>query len=202
MYDPALAEHIASHGVRVTDAADHAEPVLPVGGAQGAWRALAEEEAQFERMRASHGETLDHAGRLFNTGVKLMAGSDCGWGYYPFGHFDRELKAMVDAGLTPAQAIQSATLNNAELLCIDDQLGTVEAGKLADVFVVDGDPSADITVLATSPPCFAAASASSNEGNGARPSIPSGRTAGGLEGWQRHRRKRHGNGDGHQDQED
>ena len=93
----------------------------------------AEEEAQYERMKASHGETLDHAGQLFKTGVKLMAGSDCGWGYYPFGHFDRELKAMVDAGLTPTQAIQSATSNNAELLCISDKVGTVDAGKLADL---------------------------------------------------------------------
>ncbi len=76
-----------------------------------------------------------------------MAGSDCGWGYYPFGHFDRELKAMVDAGLTPTQAIQSATYNNAELLGIADKLGTIDEGKLADLIVVDGDPSQDITLI-------------------------------------------------------
>ena len=86
-------------------------------------------------MKASHGETLDHCGRLFKTGVKLMAGSDCGWGVYPFGHFDRELKAMVDAGLTPTQAIESATSNNAELLGISSDVGTVDAGKLADLIV-------------------------------------------------------------------
>ncbi|MDE2969459.1 MAG: amidohydrolase family protein, partial [Chloroflexota bacterium] len=47
----------------------------------------------------------------------------------------------------PTQAIQSATLNNAELLCIDDQVGTVDAGKLADLIVVDGDPSVDIMAI-------------------------------------------------------
>ena len=106
-----------------------------------------EEEAQYERMKASHAETLDHCGRLFKTGVKLMAGSDCGWGVYPFGHFDRELKAMVDAGLTPTQAIESATSNNAELLGVASDIGTVDAGKLADIIVVDGDPSEDIGVI-------------------------------------------------------
>jgi imidazolonepropionase-like amidohydrolase len=77
-----------------------------------------------------------------------MAGSDCGWGVYPFGHFDRELLALVNAGLTPTQAIVAGTSNNAELLGVGDIIGTVEVGKFADLLVVEGDPSQNITDIA------------------------------------------------------
>ena len=148
VYDQALAEHIASHEVRVNPTLQITRSRLFLWEDRKVRGELTpEEEAQYERMKASHAETLDHCGRLFKTGVKLMAGSDCGWGVYPFGHFDRELKAMVDAGLTPTQAIESATSNNAELLGIASDVGTVDAGKLADLIVIDGDPSADITVI-------------------------------------------------------
>ncbi len=148
VYDQALAEHIASHDVRVNPTLQITRSRLFLWEDRKVRGELTpEEEAQYERMKASHGETLDHCGRLFKTGVKLMAGSDCGWGVYPFGHFDRELKAMVDAGLTPTQAIESATSNNAELLGISSDVGTVDAGKLADLIVIDGDPSADITII-------------------------------------------------------
>ena len=54
---------------------------------------------------------------------------------------------MVAAGLTPMQGIQASTRNAAQLLGKLDQLGTVEAGKLADLVVIDGDPIADISVI-------------------------------------------------------
>ncbi len=50
-------------------------------------------------------------------------------------------------GMTPAQAIRSATVNAAELLGVKDSLGSVEAGKLADVVAVPGDPLADVGVM-------------------------------------------------------
>ncbi len=54
---------------------------------------------------------------------------------------------MVEAGLTPLQAIQAGTRNAAQLLGKLDDLGTVEAGKLADLIVVNGDPLADISTI-------------------------------------------------------
>ena len=54
---------------------------------------------------------------------------------------------MVEAGLTPMQGIQASTRNAAQLLGKLDQLGPVEAGKLADLVVIDGDPLADISVI-------------------------------------------------------
>jgi imidazolonepropionase-like amidohydrolase len=60
----------------------------------------------------------------------------------------REMSALVDSGMTPIEVISAATKTNAEILGHIDRLGTIEVGKLADLIVVDGNPLADIDVLA------------------------------------------------------
>jgi len=62
-------------------------------------------------------------------------------------HQSREFKYYVDYGMTPTQAIQTATPVAAELLGMSDSLGSFEAGKIADIIAVSGDPLADITEL-------------------------------------------------------
>ena len=59
----------------------------------------------------------------------------------------REIEWMQQAGMTPMQIIAAATKNGARSCNLQDQTGTLEAGKLADVLVVDGNPLADIQVL-------------------------------------------------------
>ena len=54
---------------------------------------------------------------------------------------------MVKWGMTPAQAIRSATVSAAELLGVQDKVGTIEAGKFADIVAVPGDPLADVGLL-------------------------------------------------------
>jgi imidazolonepropionase-like amidohydrolase len=66
---------------------------------------------------------------------------------YPHGLNAHEFAVMVKLGLTPLQAIQAATVNNADLLGWTDKVGTVEAGKWADIVAVDGDPLVDVTTL-------------------------------------------------------
>ena len=61
-------------------------------------------------------------------------------------------EAVEDAGFDPLTVLRWATVNAAEALGWDDELGTVEVGKKADLLVVDGDPSLDIGVLADTPP--------------------------------------------------
>jgi imidazolonepropionase-like amidohydrolase len=79
-------------------------------------------------------------------GVKIAAGFDAG-GPDSQGKNARELAAMVKRGLTPLEAIQATTINAAELLNWQDQVGALDAGHYADLIAVDGDPLADITLL-------------------------------------------------------
>ncbi|MDE0387020.1 MAG: amidohydrolase family protein, partial [Defluviicoccus sp.] len=58
-----------------------------------------------------------------------------------------ELAHLVEMGLGPMEAIQVSTLGSARLLRLDDRLGSIEEGKLADLVVCDGDPLSDIAVL-------------------------------------------------------
>jgi imidazolonepropionase-like amidohydrolase len=82
----------------------------------------------------------DSISRAIEAGVKIAMGTDSGVG--PHGQNLRELGLMVDAGLTPTQALVSAMQTAAELLGVDDELGTIEQGKLADLVIVAGDPLA------------------------------------------------------------
>ncbi|MBM3925975.1 MAG: amidohydrolase family protein [SAR202 cluster bacterium] len=106
-----------------------------------------EEKAMLEQRRNNHQTRIDHCRRMLDAGVKMIAGSDCGWGHYPFGQFAYELECMTLGGMTPLQAITSATSDAAKALCIDATVGSVAAGKSADLLVVDGDPSSNILDL-------------------------------------------------------
>jgi len=66
---------------------------------------------------------------------------------FPVSQGVRELGLLVEAGMTPMQAIQAGTSLNAELLGWRDRVGSVEVGKLADIIAVAGDPVLDLTVL-------------------------------------------------------
>src|SRR5262245_25546184 len=83
--------------------------------------------------------------KLFDAGVKLAFGTDTGPPTRFQGFFEhRELELMVQAGLTPAQALQIATLNSAECLRTEKDMGTLAKGKRADLIVLDADPLENI----------------------------------------------------------
>jgi imidazolonepropionase-like amidohydrolase len=83
--------------------------------------------------------------RAYKAGVPILFGTDTGVG--PHGSNAREFQFMVEAGMPAMAAIKSATIQPAKFLGIDDKLGSVQAGKLADLIAVPGDPLTDITVL-------------------------------------------------------
>jgi imidazolonepropionase-like amidohydrolase len=81
-------------------------------------------------------------------GIKTMLGSGADGSTFAHGTQALEFEALVKyAGLTPAQAIQSGTIINAEALGWQNQIGSIEEGKYADLVAVSGDPLADITEL-------------------------------------------------------
>ena len=95
------------------------------------------------KMVAVHQATFQ---RALKAGVKIAFGTDVGgfsWDINPAVQF----KSMVKLGMAPAQAIKSATIDAAELLGWQDQIGSLEVGKFADIVVVPGNPLEDITNL-------------------------------------------------------
>ena len=90
-------------------------------------------EVQRENFRRAH-----------QAGVRMVYGTDAG--IYPHGDNARQFAVMVRYGMTPAQAIQSATINAADALGRND-LGAIEAGRLADIVAVPGNPAQDVTAL-------------------------------------------------------
>jgi imidazolonepropionase-like amidohydrolase len=98
-----------------------------------------------ERLQAFIPRNLETTRRAFKAGVKIAMGSDAI--YTMFGENTRELGWFVKAGMTPEQALQTATGNAAKLLGKETELGALAPGYLADLVAVDGDPLADINVV-------------------------------------------------------
>ena len=84
-------------------------------------------------------------GRAYRAGVKIAFGTDSGVSAH--GDNAREFTLMINGGMTPMEAIQSATRVTAELLGIEADVGTIEAGKWADLIAVGADPLADVAAL-------------------------------------------------------
>jgi imidazolonepropionase-like amidohydrolase len=87
----------------------------------------------------------DTFARALKAGVRIAFGTD--QGVAPHGDNGKEFVYMVEAGMTPMAAIKSATAEASKLVSLEKELGTVEAGKLADLVAVPGDPIADINVM-------------------------------------------------------
>jgi hypothetical protein len=114
---------------------------------QSYWPDVAESTrgADLESERALCRLRTAQVGMMARRGVPLLGGSGAGWPWVIWGFsLHEELKLLVEAGLTPLQALQTATLNPARYLGASDSLGTVAAGKLADLVLLAGNPLDDI----------------------------------------------------------
>lgn len=87
--------------------------------------------------------------KAYDEGVRIISGSESGFALTPYGHWHaREMQVFVqELGLSELEAITTATKNGAWTMRMEDELGTIEVGKLADVLVVDGDPTTNISML-------------------------------------------------------
>jgi imidazolonepropionase-like amidohydrolase len=86
--------------------------------------------------------------RARDLGIRMCPGGDFGFAWCPHGEYAKDIQVFVDViGYTPLEAIRCATLWGAQLMRMADRIGSLEAGKLADLVVVDGDPLRDIAVL-------------------------------------------------------
>ncbi len=128
---------LAGHGAPVTD-------VLP--GASRLPRTLAR---LYASMPAGRGRPLTDSlallARAVDAGLTVVAGTDKG---VPGFSLARELALYVQGGMTPMQALQTATLMPARAMGLEGELGTIEAGKRADLTILPGNPLEDIASVA------------------------------------------------------
>jgi len=101
--------------------------------------------AQTAKALEAGPKMLDMAARAHSGGVQIAFGTDSGVSAH--GDNAQEFALLVRAGMTPLQAIQSATIVAAEHLGLSNEAGRIAAGMPADIVAVDGDPLADVTVL-------------------------------------------------------
>ncbi|MEJ7606354.1 MAG: amidohydrolase family protein [Bryobacteraceae bacterium] len=127
-------------------------PVVPALQFEKSSVAFGRELGMSNEVIAGHQETLDggveSARKIFRAGGRLGMGGDYGFAWTPHGTYAKELTFFVqDAGFTALETITCATRTGAEIMGLASEFGTLEAGKLADVLVVDVDVLRDISVL-------------------------------------------------------
>ena len=148
-FDEKLADKMADKGVFV-NATLHQ-------GRDRIWQLLAKDDSELSDLEKNEIETFnvswDEAKKVWekvlNKGIQLVAGSDASWQYYKLGgtSFQDEIHAHVSIGMTPMQAIQSGTIFSAQSCWVEDQVGSIEVGKIANIISVDGQPEKNIKDL-------------------------------------------------------
>jgi len=139
-------EAIAKAGVRIVPTATFVERVLEVG------REVGQEQIQIslERMKKNMDGLVNVLQRARAMGIKVMCGTDCGnYSWMPYGKMHaKEPEIMVRyGGYTPLEAISACTKENAYAVGLENQVGVLEAGKLANLIILKKNPATDIRVL-------------------------------------------------------
>ena len=109
----------------------------------------ASQKGRIEQTQRIYDVACVNLKKAHSAGIPFLAGTDSGFAVTPYGEWHaRELELFVeDLGLTPAEALRSATENNARFMSGGERFGVLEAGRFADFIAVDGSPLADIRVL-------------------------------------------------------
>jgi imidazolonepropionase-like amidohydrolase len=136
--DDATIQEMAKRGTFYVPTIDHNRYYLDN------WQKIGYANGFQEKTKAFIERNLETARKAHKAGVKFAMGSDAI--YTMFGENTRELGWFVKAGMTPEQALRTATTNAAELLGKEKELGAVASGYFADLVAVEGDPLADINV--------------------------------------------------------
>ena len=131
-----------AEGVRIGPTIVQAGPLLD-GPKPGLPHRITVASAEERPRSAAMKRLLEGVARMRAAGVKLLAGSDMAGSFWPTDVHD-ELRLLVQAGLSPAEALASATSEAAAFLGLQDETGSVVPGKAADLVLLRGDPLADI----------------------------------------------------------
>jgi imidazolonepropionase-like amidohydrolase len=153
LYAIELGVHIVDHGDGFDDACGEASIaanafLTPSLFFPKVMMGLLGSNAYTDLMKAPYEAMAEILPMLNKAGVKLLIGDDYGTQGCPHGRYAEELALYVnEVGIPALDVVRWATRNGAEAMGLIDRTGTLEAGKWADLIVIDGDPLADITIL-------------------------------------------------------
>ena len=117
-------------------------PLQVQRGAKSAGEALPTPDSATDQLyRASYANFVRMVKKLYDNGITIVAGTDLGKGY----SLHRELEIYNQAGIPAPQVLQMATLTAARVMKRDGELGSIAPGKLADLILVNGDPTTNIS---------------------------------------------------------
>jgi imidazolonepropionase-like amidohydrolase len=137
-YDERIVAQLVEQNISITPTLQVAREMvsrLPSGAERDEW------EQRRELLGAD-------AGRFHRAGVRITGGSDAGWRFTGFDTYWHELDELVACGLSPVEAIHAATGGASRAVGLEDDIGSLRPGRLADLLLVDGDATRDITRLA------------------------------------------------------
>ena len=147
-YRPEITEKFIEKGVFLNPTIYQGRKTIKVLESKQDQGSLTEiERENLETTKYKCEKVAEIVSKMVSEGVKLACGSDASWTYYKTGDFQSEISAHVSVGLSPIEAIVSATKDSAKSCWIDDKIGTLSENKIADILVVDGDPTKDINNL-------------------------------------------------------
>jgi len=144
LVDAEAIDLIAARGVFVVPALNYQRAILERGAEFGFSAEFLATTGYREELEAA----FTNMKKLFNAGVRVLPGGDYGFAWCPHGEYARDLQTFVEEiALTPMQTLVAATKWGSELMEMADRTGTLEAGKLADLLLVDGNPLDDLRLL-------------------------------------------------------
>jgi imidazolonepropionase-like amidohydrolase len=148
-FDPEIAQMLAESGIWISptlQALTSYQQIFKLSAKRDDDTLTRCEAQLLGKLETNAEASLDIVRRMLDYGLRdrLVPGTDSGPGDLSFGHLDYDLQLLHRVGLTPAELLASATRISAQASGIDDELGTIERGKIADLTVFDGDPTKDV----------------------------------------------------------
>ena len=107
------------------------------------------DQEEMDKVLFEHEYRMECFNKMYEAGIPMSAGSDSAWGAYEMGNFFLDIEGHVAGGQSPMEAIKSATSVASQSCWIDDSIGSIEIGKLADMIVLDESPVNQIENLRT-----------------------------------------------------